>query len=786
MEQYVLESQIIHRPIQIDTSNTFEKKMAAQEKITKQEALNGRWILQGRGHIANTKSGVQMMAETRYENWPKEYPQDGDYVNFGYTKAVLRDICADWTKFTQLKMTITNHCKNIVSAALTVSLKNDGTIKIPDRYDREGYHVINLSSGTNEYLLDFSSLPRDYITEIAFSIGSNGSYLNLPGKLDVTVENITLQTNMHAASAKGWQMDKNQLVYSHIGYTLMQHKEAIISPDFVGSSFTLLDSTTKRTCYEAKVALVENEIGKFGILDFSSVTIPGTYQIQVGTLESNMFPIGTVDELTEDSIWKSLNFIFCERCGCPVPGIHGTCHQDVTAMFDEERILFNGGWHDAGDLSQQLVQTTEVTLSLFLAAKEEQDSLLAERLREEGAWGIDFILKTRLRDGFRVTSAGVTRWTDNRIGNMDDASARVHNSPYDNFLITGCLAKILVTLPNDHYLIPILLSVVEEDYLNAKIGFLKNPFVHEPIFWEHTYNTSKSLYLATIIWTASLMMQITEEEMYLEDIHEFLPQLLECQEQKGIMLSTGDVLKGFFYRDEQKNVIQHFNHQSREHLYAQALAEASVVLKGKQSEDVHQAAEFYGSYFKYLAAACSPYPMLASGIYHREEWMDEESFNRQHLLVGPSAKQEYLAQIESGKQISDEYYLKKFPVWFSFRGNNAIVLSMGESAATLGLLLKDEELRDIGFKQLQWIIGKNPFGQSMMYGVGYDYPQMYTVSSGEMVGEMPVGIQTFENEDAPYWPQFNNATYKEVWVGVAGKWLSLIAMLKKNKGDESL
>ncbi|WP_430604707.1 hypothetical protein [Enterococcus sp. DIV0125] len=65
----------------------------------------------------------------------------------------------------------------------------------------------------------------------------------------------------------------------------------------------------------------------------------------------------------------------------------------------------------------------------------------------------------------------------------------------------------------------------------------------------------------------------------------------------------------------------------------------------------------------------------------------------------------------------------------------------------------------------------------MMYGEGYNYPQMYTVSSGEMIGELPVGIQTFENEDIPYWPQFNNATYKEVWVGLAGKWLSVVHAL---------
>jgi hypothetical protein len=36
-------------------------------------------------------------------------------------------------------------------------------------------------------------------------------------------------------------------------------------------------------------------------------------------------------------------------------------------------------------------------------------------------------------------------------------------------------------------------------------------------------------------------------------------------------------------------------------------------------------------------------------------------------------------------------------------------------------------------------------------------------------------MQSRFNEDTPYWPQFNTATYKEVWDASAARWLSLIA-----------
>ena len=34
---------------------------------------------------------------------------------------------------------------------------------------------------------------------------------------------------------------------------------------------------------------------------------------------------------------------------------------------------------------------------------------------------------------------------------------------------------------------------------------------------------------------------------------------------------------------------------------------------------------------------------------------------------------------------------------------------------------------------------------------------------------------TYGNEDVPYWPQNNNATFREVWVGSASRWLMLCA-----------
>lgn len=103
----------------------------------------------------------------------------------------------------------------------------------------------------------------------------------------------------------------------------------------------------------------------------------------------------------------------------------------------------------------------------------------------------------------------------------------------------------------------------------------------------------------------------------------------------------------------------------------------------------------------------------------------------------------------------------------------------------MGRLLKNKELMNLANAQLRWIIGNNPFDQSLMFGEGNNYQQEYSNSSGDMVGELPVGIETKDDEDVPYWPQFNNATYKEVWIVAATKWLSTVSeLIKGEEKDE--
>lgn len=186
--------------------------------------------------------------------------------------------------------------------------------------------------------------------------------------------------------------------------------------------------------------------------------------------------------------------------------------------------------------------------------------------------------------------------------------------------------------------------------------------------------------------------------------------------------------------------------------------------------------KLYGQYLLNLMNYTAPYGMVPAGIFSEDEAEDYDTFQLIHPKVDfEREKPNYLEQLKQAVSLGNGYYLKCFPVWFSYRGNSALHLSMGKAATLIGKYFKDDRLTQIGKEQLYWTVGKNPFGQSIIYGVGTFYGQQYTALLGETVGEIPVGVQTLANEDVPYFPQANIATYREVWTTPAGRWLWIAA-----------
>jgi len=778
----------VHSPLPLDYSKSFEtfgitKKVLVSDMLCDMESLN-QWIHKGFGNMylssERTMSGKNSLRLTAQTTNP-------DFLNWGIglgTSMATYDVGgANWEKYNRIHFYVFPNCEGARSIYLNLYIENDGKIKVPDKYGREGIHEINLINGQwNECFVEMTELPRDKVTKLSFAIEIFGKERTMGDSLKFDIDAVSLQKIQNPEVVSGWMPAQNRIIYSTTGYRVESEKSAIVNVKDNDGKFQLVDAVSKHVVYNGKVTSQKTDIGNFETIDFSDFKKVGQFFIRVGNVATKPFYIN--ENIWDNSAWRVLNFIFCERCGYAIPGKHGVCHTDLNAIYNGKTFPFNGGWHDAADMSQQVLQSGEIVYSLLemaQRAKEKNEKELFLRLQEEAEWGIDCILRSRLGDGYRAQTWGTNLWTDGFIGTKDDSSARrhvhVHNRAFENFVFSGIEAYASMMIENDPMLKENLRKVAIEDYAFAKKRFDSLEFNDLTSIGgggDHAAMASNSQYSANISFSASLLYKLTKDTFYAAEAAKAIQYTLQCQRSEP--LNDKDKLHGFFYRDLNKKSIVHFTHQSRDQVYMQALT--TLCETQPNNPDYKKWAEairIYGTYLKAIMQYDAPYGLVPSGVYNINEVKDSVNFYKVQVGIHSGATIDYQEQLANGFKLDSEHYLRVFPVWFSFKGNNAVALSTGKAAVLCGKFLHDKELINIGEQQLFWIVGKNPFGQSLIWGEGNNYPQLYTALPGETVGGIPVGMESRFNEDTPYWPQFNTATYKEVWGAPAARWLSLAA-----------
>lgn len=794
LEAELYESGLVHRPLSLDVSKSYEAS-GWRKKVLDSIAWTGlgigldNWSHQGLGTLSfssertvSGKKSIRLSCPTYTGKRAVGPADDPDYATYGNMGAVCRLGGKNLENYNRLVFYIYPDCDGARVVNMNLTFVNGDTKPKAGYNTPSGSHLINLiNKQWNRCFLEIDEYQRNQVVEIGFSTSLKGKDRTTGDSIIYYIDGLQLQSVERPDKVSGWMPSEGKIVYSTTGYFSEGPKTAILAmgdrKNGRCSTFRLLDAITGKEVFAGESREVKTTLGRFLLLDFTACKTPGQYLLQTDNgLSTYPFRIG--ERIWEDSQWRVLNFIFCQRCGYAVPGKHAACHADLVSKHDGRSISYAGGWHDAGDLSQQTLQTGDIMYALLEAYNNQKDKnpALAARLREEAEWGLEFILKNRYGDGYHASSMGLLIWQDGVTGTLDDiSSVRLQNFAFDNFLYAAYEAYAAMTLQGDPMLQDYLRRVAEEDFSFALQKFEKEGFDHFVQPYEHTYNTSKSQYMATVSWAASMLYKLTGDKRYAAWAADYIRYVLDCQRTEP--LDDSDGICGFFYRDKARRSIVHNIHQSREQVYMQALDMLCQTQKGhpdynRWSEGIR----LYGNYLKKLMKYIQPYGMLPSGVYHVEEYKDSANFYALHLFPPTDAPVLYKEQLERGVRLDKEHYVKRFPVWFNiFNGNTAVHLSTGKAAAICGRFLKDDDLLDIGREQLYWTVGKNPFGQSLIYGEGYNYPQMNSFSSGEMVGEMPVGIRTLGNDDIPYWPQTNNACYKEVWVTSAGKWLSLLA-----------
>lgn len=673
----------------------------------------------------------------------------------------------DWRSFNRLSFWIYPDCPGWNVIALELRLYNEGEEKLPAVFGQEGETTVVLRNHEwNHVVWEIGNVARDNVTRFEISGLMSGHEPEAADVLTYDLDHLELQ-KVDPDYIEGWDVWPGRIAYSHTGYQPGAAKSAVASGLNV-ERFRLLEQATGKTVLSKAIQPVQTPLGEFQLLDFSEVRQSGSYILEAGKAHTPPFRIDP--DVWRGTILKAVNFLYAERCGMAVPGVHGICHRDWTVVHGDRRIVINGGWHDAGDLTQGLGNTAEIVYALFSLAERlrlrSEDPELYERLAAEARWGLDWITKTSFGDGYRNQGSVNSRWTDGIIGTSDDITVTARTSPMGSF--TAAAAEAIaarVLKESDPRLAAYCLKMAEDDWRFARDGMSATNATAPGEQWRGTFDSGNvELETAAVGALASVdLWQATGDQRYANSAFEWAETILASQERKR---PRWDVpLLGFFYTGPAKDRILHYCHRGREQGPILALTRLCDAFPNHPDwMKWYSAVALYAEYLKTAAKYTEPYGLLPASIYGADEYRS----------VPETRRESFRQQVLAGIPLGDGRYLRRFPVWMDYRGHFGTILPQAQALMAAAHLRRDREAVTLAQRQAEWVIGRNPFAQSAMYGEGHDFPPLYAPFPGDIAGALPVGIQTRGARDVPYWPVQSTWTYKEVWVHPVARWIWLM------------
>ena len=745
-----------------------------QKKVLNTRLLDGmedltHWSFEGAGTMTLSKDEVkQGRFSLRIASTDNVGRVDGsgDWQDLIATRRFSSE---DWRSYNRISFWVYPDIHGIEAVSINLTLHNEGAHLLPDDQNEGRDDSIPLRNHEwNHVTWEIAPLDRDKVTGLSFGYAMPKMFPDPGDQSILYIDQLELQT-VTADHVEGWDVSPESIAYSQAGYLPGVAKVAVVS-SLTAHSFSLVDENTGKTVLTAPIEEKKTDLGTFELLDFSSVDQPGTYVLRSGNTVTHPFRIG--NDVWTDSIWKTINFMYSERCGTVIPGVHGVCHQDDYTVHGDRRIVVNGGYHDAGDLSAT-GNTPAMSYALFTLAdrlqQQGEDHALSNRLIEEAKWGLNWMLKMRFGDGFRSTGQLISYWTDGIMGDADDRFGQAVNDPEWNFRaasLEALAARVLKT--SDPELARRSLATAEEDWKFAVYGMKTAPPI-PPV-----YGQKDDLERFSFGAIASIdLYEATGNRVYADEGIALGDQILASQERT---LQPWPLrLTGYFYTGPDRKTLFHRFHIGEEEQPIIALDHLCRALPN----DAHwmqwySAIVLHARYYQQASAAAdAPWNMLPAGIYRlREAEQLPQSVSWRALET--ASRDAFAAEVKEGLHLGGDSYLRRFPVWFQFRGNSSVLLSSAIALSAAAQLREDMTGENLAQEQAQWFIGRNPFASSIMYGEGYDWTPLYSIRSGQMVGALPVGIETRGVADAPYWPNQICWTYKEVWTEPAAEWIWLM------------
>jgi hypothetical protein len=489
-----------------------------------------------------------------------------------------------------------------------------------------------------------------------------------------------------AVSCSARAAERAVVLVNHVGFTPAAAKFCLVN----GTRpvpFTVVKAG--QVVRQGMMNASSGDLGDYLQGDFSDLSQPGSYQVVVSSIRSEVFTVS--DAIYTDAIRRGVGYFAKQRCGDSHSGYHAPCHLDDGRRRDNGRHQdVTGGWHDACDVRKWVDATIYGMMGLSrvldVLGKKQADAIV-----DELRWGNQYFLKMQEPDGYLMDYCGGddgNYFTDNQIGTADDRP--IHVDP--------CI------LPAQFHFIAAQAAMVRQTR-EADPDYARRcqESAHRCLHWCTTQRQpAAATSLGAAIIACVQWHRTTGEDRYQNLAVGYAASLLTLQttkstdpanEPSGFFLATPD-------RPDPAREIQHGN------LPLLALCELLEQFpKHAQASLWRSALELHTHYLTTLSGR-SVFGAIPFGLYVG----NDPGGNRR---IGSYWYRWFMKT--HGEYAAADWWV----------GINAHLASHGVGLCKAARLLQSPTLRSLAQRQLDWILGLNPFNASTITGTGRNQPALY-------------------------------------------------------------
>lgn len=505
------------------------------------------------------------------------------------------------------------------------------------------------------------------------------------------------------------------LLINHLGYLPKAAKFCLTAGD-VERKFEVIDAQSQKVVFTGKLVPKPGDFGKYLAGEFSAVSAEGTYYIKSDTLRS--YPFRISKNVYAPAMNSILNYFSLQRCGASKTGYLSPCHLDDGVRFDNGKYKdVSGGWHDASDLRKWVSATIYGMIGLEKAyafsGKEYRPEIL-----EELKWGNLYFLKMQEPEGFVMDFVGGdlkrnldnNRWTDNVIGNEGGEAKLVRpNAGYSTSLALTIGEKddrVIQTNPAN--------ISTQYRFIAAEAEMYKITKPVDSVYAKTCLNSAIKCFnwckdsiaglenspeaYGTAIQASLELYKSTKQKCYENFAVKQASKLKVLQAVKD-----DDGITGFFYsslsdKTPYKQILGSTEFISLCDLFLAFPLHPDAKVWKKMIE------KYVNDYLLSITAK-NIFELVPFGLYTKED--------------------------PGGNRKAGQYWYRYFmqPESDWWVGINANLASAAIGLVKASAVLKNNQLKVIAQRELDWICGSNPFNSSTIVGCGYNTPPRYIPSS---------------------------------------------------------